>query len=80
MPSRLARDTMSVQEAQHVAILDDMALDLVYEVFTESSAPYSFKRIIKLDKGGAPSLDRLRLAAEDVREDVELFRKELRRM
>lgn len=63
-----------------MAILDDMALDLVYEVFTERSAPYSFKRIIKLDKGGAPSLDRLRLAAEDVRQNVELFRKELRRM
>lgn len=71
---------MSVQEAQHVAILDDMALDLVYEVFTEGSAPYRFKRIIKLDKGGAPSLDRLHLPAEDVREDVELFRKELTRM
>lgn len=71
---------MSVQEAQHVAILDDMALDLVYEVFTDRSAPYTFKRIIKLEKGGAPSLDRLRLAAEDVRDDVHLFRRELVRM
>lgn len=45
---RIARDTLTLQEARQVAILDDHALDLVHELLRPpgTEAPFSFLRAV----------------------------------